>query len=51
MTVKIGLSGFGRISRIVLRNAVNDPDIEICGINKRNANLPYICIRKISGRC
>ena len=42
MAVKVGLSGFGRISRIVLRNAVSDPEVEICGINKRNANLPYM---------
>ena len=42
MAVKVGLSGFGRISRVVLRAAVNDPEIEICGINKRNANLEYM---------
>ena len=42
MAVKVGLSGFGRISRVVLRAAVNDPEVEICGINKRNANLEYM---------
>ena len=42
MVVKVGLSGFGRISRTVLRAAMNDPEIEICAINKRKANLEYM---------
>ncbi len=42
MAVKVGLSGFGRISRVVLRAAAGDPDVEICGINKRNADLDYM---------
>ena len=34
MTIKIGINGFGRIGRNVLRSAVqNFPDIEIVGIN------------------
>ena len=34
MTIKIGINGFGRIGRMVLRAAVRDfPDIEVVGIN------------------
>ena len=42
MAVKVGISGFGRISRVVLRAALNDPDVEIVAINKRNANIEYM---------
>jgi glyceraldehyde 3-phosphate dehydrogenase len=31
--IKIGINGFGRIGRIVLRAAINRPNIEIVGIN------------------
>ena len=34
MSIKVGINGFGRIGRNVLRSAVqNFPDIEIVGIN------------------
>ncbi|MCC6193828.1 MAG: type I glyceraldehyde-3-phosphate dehydrogenase [Burkholderiales bacterium] len=34
MTIKLGINGFGRIGRMVLRAAVRDfPDIEVVGIN------------------
>ncbi len=34
MTIRVGINGFGRIGRMVLRAAVKDfPDIEIVGIN------------------
>ncbi|KAI1160077.1 glyceraldehyde 3-phosphate dehydrogenase [Nemania serpens] len=33
MTVKVGINGFGRIGRIVFRNAVEHPDIEIVAVN------------------
>ncbi|MGI6721721.1 MAG: type I glyceraldehyde-3-phosphate dehydrogenase [Anaerovoracaceae bacterium] len=42
MTVKVGISGFGRISRVVIRAAMSDPEIEIAGINIRNADLDYL---------
>lgn len=42
MAVKVGISGFGRISRVVIRAAYNDPDIDIRGINVRNADLDYL---------
>lgn len=33
MAVKIGINGFGRIGRLVFRAAVNNPNIEVVGIN------------------
>jgi len=33
MVVKVGINGFGRIGRIVLRNAVEHDDIEVVAIN------------------
>ena len=32
MAIKIGVSGFGRISRVVIRAAMDMPEIEIAGI-------------------
>ncbi len=40
--VRVGISGFGRISRVVMRAAVDMPDVEIAGINYRNSDLDYI---------
>ncbi|MFA5624145.1 MAG: type I glyceraldehyde-3-phosphate dehydrogenase [Bradymonadales bacterium] len=33
MTIKVGINGFGRIGRTVLRAAINNPAIEFVGIN------------------
>ena len=33
MAIKVGINGFGRIGRLVFRAAVNNPEIEIVGIN------------------
>ena len=33
MSTKIGINGFGRIGRMILRNSLNHPDVEIVGIN------------------
>ena len=33
MVVKVGINGFGRIGRIVFRNAVNHPDVQIVAVN------------------
>jgi glyceraldehyde 3-phosphate dehydrogenase len=33
MTVKVGINGFGRIGRNVLRAALNNSDVEIVAIN------------------
>lgn len=42
MAIKVGISGFGRIARIVVRAAQNKKDIDIVGINARNADLEYM---------
>ncbi len=42
MAIKVGISGFGRIGRVVIRAAMDCDDIEICGINVRNADLEYM---------
>lgn len=42
MAIKVGISGWGRIARIIMRAAVDMPEIEIAGINKRNANIEYM---------
>ena len=33
MSIKVGINGFGRIGRVVLRRALEHPEIEIVGIN------------------
>ena len=33
MPVKVGINGFGRIGRNILRAALGDPDIEIVAVN------------------
>jgi glyceraldehyde-3-phosphate dehydrogenase/erythrose-4-phosphate dehydrogenase len=33
MAVKVGINGYGRIGRIVLRNAIEHGDIEVVAIN------------------
>lgn len=42
MAIKVGISGFGRIGRVVIRAAMDMPEIEIAGINVRNADLDYL---------
>ena len=41
MAIKIGINGFGRIGRVVLRILAEQPDkYEVCGINLRKADDP-----------
>ena len=42
MTIKVGVNGFGRISRVVIRASMDMPEIEIAGINVRNADIDYL---------
>jgi glyceraldehyde 3-phosphate dehydrogenase len=42
MTVKVGINGFGRIGRIVFRNAILDPKIEILAVNDPFIDLNYM---------
>ena len=40
MLVKVGINGFGRIARVILRILEErDTDIEVCAINLRNADI------------
>ena len=38
MAIKIGISGFGRISTLAIRSSLSMPEIEIAGINYRSAD-------------
>jgi len=33
MAIRVGINGFGRIGRLVVRNAVDDPAVEFVAIN------------------
>ncbi len=40
MVIKVGINGFGRIGRVIMRILESrDTDIEVCGINVRNADI------------
>jgi len=43
MVVRVGINGFGRIGRIVFRNAVEHDDIEIVAINDPFIDPAYAC--------
>jgi len=42
MAVKIGINGFGRIGRLVFRAAIDNPEVEIRGINDPFIDLEYM---------
>jgi len=42
MTVKVGINGFGRIGRLVMRNAVLVDDIEVVAVNDPFIDLQYM---------
>ncbi|WVQ64050.1 glyceraldehyde-3-phosphate dehydrogenase [Kwoniella botswanensis] len=42
MVVKVGINGFGRIGRIVLRNAIEHGDIEVVAVNDPFIDLEYM---------
>jgi len=42
MAVKIGINGFGRIGRLVFRAAINNPNVEVKGINDPFIDLEYM---------
>ncbi|KAJ5462554.1 Glyceraldehyde/Erythrose phosphate dehydrogenase family [Penicillium sp. IBT 31633x] len=41
MVVQVGINGFGRIGRIVFRNAINDPNIEVVAVNDPFIEVHY----------
>jgi glyceraldehyde 3-phosphate dehydrogenase len=42
MSVKIGINGFGRIGRLVLRAAMENKDVTIVGINEPFMDIEYV---------
>lgn len=42
MSVKMGINGFGRIGRLVFRAAIENPDVEVKGINDPFIDLAYM---------
>ena len=42
MSIRIGINGFGRIGRLILRDSINRPDVEVVAINRRNAGQPGV---------
>ena len=40
--VKIGINGFGRIGRLVFRAAMENPNVQVCGINDPFIDLEYM---------
>jgi len=42
MGVKVGINGFGRIGRIVLRNAIDHGDLEVVAVNDPFIDLEYM---------
>jgi len=54
MALRVGINGFGRIGRLVLRSAIGDKDIEFVGINDLvpAENLAYLLkYDSTHGRC
>jgi glyceraldehyde 3-phosphate dehydrogenase len=54
MAIKVGINGFGRIGRMVVRSAINNPDIEFVGVNDLvpAENLAYLLkYDSTHGRC
>lgn len=40
MGVKVGVNGFGRIGRLVLRAALSNPDLKVVAVNHKSRRLP-----------
>ena len=41
--IRVGINGFGRIGRLVLRSAYRVPEIEVVAINTRRIHEDYMC--------
>ena len=48
--VKVGINGFGRIGRIVFRNAVEHDDINIVAVNDPFIEVHYAVSTPLSAR-
>lgn len=42
MSIKVGINGFGRIGRLVLRAAAKNPKVEVVGVNDPFINVDYM---------
>ena len=42
MAIKIGINGFGRIGRLVFRASLNNPEVEVVGINDPFIDIDYM---------
>jgi len=42
MVVKVGINGFGRIGRLVMRASLKHPDVQVVGINEPFMDLNYM---------
>ena len=42
MTIKIGINGFGRIGRLFFRAALDNPKVEVTGINDPFIDAAYM---------
>ena len=42
MAIRVGINGFGRIGRVIIRACMDRPEFEIRAINLRNADLEYM---------
>jgi glyceraldehyde 3-phosphate dehydrogenase len=42
MTVKVGINGFGRIGRLVFRASLDNPEVQVVGINDPFIDLEYM---------
>lgn len=42
MAIKMGINGFGRIGRLVFRAAIDNPAVEVKGINDPFIDLEYM---------
>lgn len=41
MTIKVGINGFGRIGRLVLRGVIDDPNFEVVAVNDLTDAKPW----------
>ena len=48
MSIKIGINGFGRIGRLVLRAGINREGVEFVGINDPFISPDYMACRPCS---
>lgn len=50
MVVKVGINGFGRIGRVVFRNALQFPDVEVVAANDPFIHPDYAVSRRLSSQ-